>query len=242
MTPDSPSGSRRLLAIAGLAIAVALLVPGLIKPVITIRGVLQPDGIAALAPKLLEQGLTDESIAQLKPMINPMMAALIEATPGGLRGAIISRLGPQIAAGLKKGGNIEIYYQTRSILGSVRHLYEVGSVTAATLILLFSVIVPFGKILLVLWAAARRDQLGRERTLHFVEMIAKWSMADVFAVALFIAYLAAQATQSAPGDANASVLAFTATFGPGFYWFAGYCIFSLGLQQLTTRWILASPR
>lgn len=240
MTPDAHPSSRRWLAVVGLIVAVALLLPGLIKPVITIRGVLQPDGVAALAPKLLEQGISDDALTQLRPMINPMVMALIDASPGGLRGMIVSRLGPQIAAGLKKGGNIEIYQQTRSILGSVRHLYEVGSVTAATLILLFSVIVPFGKVLLVLWATARRDQLGRERTLHFVEIIAKWSMADVFAVALFIAFLAAQATQSAPGDASASVLAFTATFGPGFYWFAAYCVFSLGLQQLTARWILAS--
>ena len=238
----APSAPRRWLAIAGLVIAVGLLVPGLIRPVITIRGVLQPDGIAALAPTLLEKGISDESLAQLKPMINPVMLAFIEAAPGGLRGALVNRLGPEIAAGLKKGGNIEVYYQTRSILGSVKHLYEVGSNTAATLILLFSVIVPFGKILLVLWATTRRDQIGRERTLHFVEIIAKWSMADVFAVALFIAYLAAQATQSAPGTAGAAILAFTATFGPGFYWFAAYCVFSLALQQLTTRWILSSSR
>jgi paraquat-inducible protein A len=237
MLPE-PSRPRRLLAIAGLFVAVGLLVPGLILPVITIRGVLQPDGVAELAPKLIEQGISDESLAQLKPMINPMMLALIEASPGGLRGALVGRLGPQIAEGLRKGGNIEIYQQTRSILGSVRHLYEVGSATAATLILLFSVIVPFAKILLVLWAASRTDAIGRERTLHFVEIIAKWSMADVFAVALFIAYLAAQATQSAPGTANASVLAFTATFGAGFYWFAAYCVFSLALQQATARWIL----
>jgi hypothetical protein len=237
---DTPSRPRRALAIAGLVVAVALLVPGLIMPVITIRGVLQPDGMAELAPKLLEQGISDESLAALKPMINPMMLALIEASPGGLRGALVNRLGPQIAAGLKKGGGIEVYQQTRSILGSVRHLYEVGSRTAATLILIFSVLVPFVKVLLVLWAAARRDALGRERTLHVVEIIAKWSMADVFAVALFIAYLAAQATQTVGGGPGASIIAFTATFGPGFYWFAAYCVFSLGLQQVTARWILAT--
>jgi len=227
-----------MLAIAGLVVALGLLIPGLILPVITIRGVLQPDGVAELAPKLIDQGITDESLAQLKPMINPMMLALIEAAPGGLRGALIGRLGPQIAEGLKKGGNIEVYAQTRSILGSVKHLYQVGSHTAATLILLFSVIVPFGKILLVLWATVRSDAIKRERTLHLVEIIAKWSMADVFAVALIIAFLAAQATQSAPGTANAAILAFTATFGAGFYWFAAYCLFSLGMQQITSRWIL----
>jgi hypothetical protein len=235
-----PSRSRRLLAVLGLVVAVGFLVPGLILPVITITGVLQPDGVGELAPKLLEQGVSDEALQQLRPMINPMALAFIDASPGGLKGAIVGRLGPQIAAGLKKGGNIEIYQQTRSILGSVRHLYDVGSPTPATLILLFSVIVPFAKVLMVLWATMRSDAIGRERTMHFVEIIAKWSMADVFAVALFIAFLAAQATQSAPGTANAAVLAFTAHFGPGFYWFAAYCVFSLASQQLTAR--VLAPR
>ena len=63
-------------------------------------------------------------------------------------------------------------------------------------------------------------------------------MADVFVVALFIAYLAAQASQTPPGDRNVSppLLAFTAKFGPGLYWFAGYCLFSLATQQMTARW------
>ena len=62
-------------------------------------------------------------------------------------------------------------------------------------------------------------------------------MADVFVVALFIAYLAAQASQTAANDPNAgpALVAFTADFGPGFYWFAAYCLFSLATQQLTAR-------
>jgi uncharacterized paraquat-inducible protein A len=239
MTAMTPSSPRRVLALAGLAIAILLLVPGLILPVITIRGVLQPAGVADLAPKLLNQGISDQSIAALKPLINPMVLPLLEASPGGLKGALVTRLGAQLAAELKKGADIEVYQQTRSILGSVRHLYRVGSFTAATLILLFSVLVPFVKGALVMWAVVHRDALRRERTLRVVEIIAKWSMADVFAVALFIAYLAAQASQTAGSSATAAV-AFTATFGPGFYWFAAYCVFSLGVQQATTRWIMAA--
>jgi uncharacterized paraquat-inducible protein A len=159
--------------------------------------------------------------------------------PGGLRGALVSRLGTQISAELKGGSEIEVYQQTRSILGSVRHLYSVGSVAAATLILLFSVLVPFIKALLVMWAVYHGDEGRRLRTLRFVEIIAKWSMADVFAVALIIAFLAAQATQASGGSA-AALVTFTATFGPGFYWFAAYCLFSLFVQQLTTRWIMAA--
>jgi hypothetical protein len=123
----------------------------------------------------------------------------------------------------------------------VRHLYRVGSATAASLILLFSVVVPFTKALLVLWAVLHKDQVRRRRTLNFVEVIAKWSMADVFAVALFIAYLAARASQTPPGAGFVpQVVTFTATFGPGFYWFAGYCLVSLGVQQATARLMRAS--
>jgi hypothetical protein len=70
-----------------------------------------------------------------------------------------------------------------------------------------------------------------------VEAIAKWSMADVFVVALFIAYLAAQASATPTQGPNAApaLLEFDARFGTGFYWFAAYCLFSLASQQITVR-------
>jgi uncharacterized paraquat-inducible protein A len=104
----------------------------------------------------------------------------------------------------------------------------------ATLILLFSVVVPFVKTALVGWAMFLANEARRQRTLAFVEAIAKWSMADVFVVALFITYLAAMASQSTPA-AGPPLVAFKADFGPGFYWFAAYCVFSLASQQLTAR-------
>lgn len=230
--------SRRWLVLAGLAVTIGILIPGLVLPVIHLRGTLDPEGIAQLAPQFLEQGLSDQTVEALRPMINPAMLPFVEMAPGGLKGALVSQLGPQIGRALAAGPEIEVYRQTRSILGSVRQLYRVGSATAATLILLFSVIVPFTKSLMVLWAIYRPDPASRQRTLRFVEIIAKWSMADVFAVALFIAYLAAAASQSAPGSAF-QVVSFSATFGPGFYWFAAYCLTSLAHQQATARWIMA---
>jgi Paraquat-inducible protein A len=233
------SANSRLLALLGLAMSIGLLVPGLIQPVITVRGVLQPAGMADLAPRILNDGISDQAMAAMKPLINPAILPLLEMSPGGLRAALVKRLGDQLSSELRNGKEIEVYQQTRSILGSVRHLYKVGAMTAATLILLFSVIVPFGKALLVSWAVLQRDDLRRRGTLHFVEMIAKWSMADVFAVALFITYLAAQATQATPGSTAASAVAFTASFGTGFYWFAAYCVVSLATQQVTFRYLMA---
>jgi hypothetical protein len=234
--PVSPQS--RGFALAGLAMTIAVLVPGLILPVITVRGVLQPAGMAELAPRILNDGISEQSIATIKPLINPAILPLLEMSPGGLRTALVKRLGDQLSVELRNGNEIEVYQQTRSILGSVQHLYSVGSVTAATLILLFSVIVPFGKASLVSWALLQGNDARRRGTLHLVEMIAKWSMADVFAVALFITYLAAQATQAAPGATSASVVAFTASFGPGFYWFAAYCVVSLATQQVTFRYLM----
>jgi hypothetical protein len=221
-----------------LVVSLGLLIPGLLAPVLTIRGVLTRDGIAAVAPEMLRQGLSDETMAVLKSVMNPAIVGFVEGTGGDLRKTILDKLTPQITAALQKNvSEVEVYEQTRSILGSVRRLYEVGSPVPATLILLFSVIVPFGKIALVSWAAFVAGERQRLRTLAFVEAIAKWSMADVFVVALFIAYLAAQASAAPTQGPNTAppLIAFSAHFGAGFYWFAAYCLFSLASQQITAR-------
>ena len=234
---------RRRLALAGLAVSIAVLLPGLLAPVITVRGLLDRRGVATLAPRLLEQGLTDEAVASIRLLINPQLLPMLDAFPGGLRGALTSQLGSMVGQQLATGPPIEAYHQTRSILGSVRYLYRVGSPTAATLILLLSVVVPFPKGSIVAWAVFRGDGTRRARWLHFVELIAKWSMADVFAMALIIAYLAARASQAPPGPGFApQLVSFTATFGPGFYWFAAYCLISLATQQATARWIMGGDR
>ena len=229
--------AARTLVLSLLAVSLLLLVPGLFAPVLSIRGVLTREGVAQVAPMMLERGLTDETMTVLKSMMNPTIIGFLDATGGDLRKIIIEKLSPQLTAALQQSvAEVEVYEQTRSIIGSVQRLYEVGSPVPATLILLFSVIVPLGKAALVAWAVFLRQAVARRRVLGFVEAIAKWSMADVFVVAILIAYLAARAS-TAPTGAGAAppLIAFTATFGAGFYWFAAYCLFSLASQQFTAR-------
>jgi hypothetical protein len=230
--------ARRLVVLILLVCSMGLLLPGLFLPVLTIRGVLTRDGISQVAPLMLERGLNDDTLAALKAMMNPSILGFLQATGGDIRKIVIDKLGPQISAALQKNvGEVEVYEQTRSIIGAVRRLYEVGSPIPATLILLFSVIVPVSKAAMVAWAVTLTGEAARRRTLRFVETIAKWSMADVFVVAVFIAYLAAQASASPTQgpDAAPALIAFTAHFGPGFYWFTAYCLFSLASQQITVR-------
>ena len=225
---------KRLPVLVMLVVSMGLLIPGIFLPVLTIRGVLTTDGIAKAAPMLLERGLSDETIAALQAMMNPTVLGLIQLTGGDLRTTIVERLGPQLTAALQKNGaEIEVYSETRSIVSAVRRLYEVGSWIPATLILLFSVVVPIGKAVLVGAAMFVGDPAARGRILRFVVAIAKWSMADVFVVAVLIAYLAVQA--STTGGSIPGLVAFKASFDPGFYWFAAYCIFSLASQQRTAK-------
>jgi uncharacterized paraquat-inducible protein A len=231
------SATHRLTVVVLLVASIALLLPGLFLPVLTIRGVLTREGIAGMTPRILENGLDEATVKTITSMMNPTVLAMAQALGGDVRKMIIERLSPQITAALQSHmTEVEVYQQTRSIVGSVRHLYEVGSPVPATLILVFSVIVPVTKATLVAWASFLASRERRHRTLRFVVAIAKWSMADVFVVALFIAYLAAQATQVPPGDPGAAPLVvFTARLGSGFYWFAAYCLFSLASQQYTAR-------
>jgi uncharacterized paraquat-inducible protein A len=58
-------------------------------------------------------------------------------------------------------------------------------------------------------------------------MISKWSMADVFVVAIIVAYLAANATQQ-----TETLFSLNAQFMPGFFYFLSYCILSIASAQL----------
>jgi len=113
------------------------------------------------------------------------------------------------------GTTREIFRQTQSIVEAVRSLNESGNTFVAGLILLFSILVPItkaGLLAVMLWHPRLE---ARGRVYRFVRSISKWSMADVFAVGVFIAYLAAKGTDNL--DAAAGV---------GFYCFAGYCLVS----------------
>ena len=121
-----------------------------------------------------------------------------------------------IRATMEIFGNVrELSNETRSVLGAVQTLHESGNNFVAGLILLFSVLVPITKAVLLVPMLAWRNQLRGYRLYTFVRAISKWSMADVFAVGMLIALLAAK------GTANLEAVA-----GRGFYFFAAYCLVS----------------
>jgi paraquat-inducible protein A len=108
-----------------------------------------------------------------------------------------------------------LYEETQSILRAIQRLYDSKNYFVAGLVLLFSVIVPVikaGLLAVILWI---KNPVAKHRLYLLVRSISKWAMADVFAVGIFIAFMAGNAIDN-----------LDAKLHPGFYWFIGYCLVS----------------
>ena len=94
-------------------------------------------------------------------------------------------------------------------------LYDSKNYFVAGLIVFFSIVVPFLKALLlgvILWV---KDARTKYRLYLFVRSASKWAMADVFAVGVFIAFMAGNALDN-----------LDAKLHPGYYFFIAYCLVS----------------
>lgn len=121
-------------------------------------------------------------------------------------------------------GNVVLQFETKSILGTVRDLYVGGSRFVATLLALFSIAVPVAKLLLSLLSLVAPGDRLRSACLGFVRAMGKWSMTDVFVVAVLLAFLASA------GNALTD-----ARLGPGLYFFAAYGLLSIVGGMLLAR-------
>jgi len=152
--------------------------------------------------------------------------------------AITTRVDAQI---IPEPVEVMVYEQTRSILGAVRELWLSGDHLVSFLILFFSIIVPVMKTSGLLASRYASREGVRIRLVWLVDRIGKWSMADVFVVALFLAFLATR-DQAQANSFTVPILfqeidvgmatRLTSELGPGFYYFLAYCLFSILWTQL----------
>ena len=136
---------------------------------------------------------------------------------------------------------VTVYEQTRSILGTVRELWRSDDHLVSFLILLFSIIVPVTKGSMLLASIYVTKQAVKTWLVRLVDLICKWSMADVFVVAVFLAFLATR-DQAQANTFSVPVLLqqvevgmqthLTSTLGPAFYYFLAYCLFSVLWTQV----------
>jgi len=116
-------------------------------------------------------------------------------------------------------GDLYFYYQSKSVLELISLLFEFKNYIVAISILLFSVAIPFAKLSVSVMALLYKD-LIRNRVVYFIiHKIGKWSMADVFVAACFLAYLSFNNMSTGIQTQSRSL--------PGLYFFFAYVILSL---------------
>ena len=108
-----------------------------------------------------------------------------------------------------------LYEETQSILRAARRLYDSKNYFVAGLVIFFSLVVPAIKVALLGVILMAKSPTTRYRVYLFTRSISKWAMADVFAVGVFIAFLAANALDN-----------LDAKIHTGYYYFVMYCIVS----------------
>jgi len=113
-------------------------------------------------------------------------------------------------------GDIVLSFESKGVVGSILKLFDSGDVVVALVILLFSVIVPVLKVFSLLFISLFMESDFAHKIVKFFKMIGKWSMVDVFVVAVFLVYLTAN-----KGDVS------RAQVEVGLYFFLAYVIVSM---------------
>ncbi len=122
-------------------------------------------------------------------------------------------------------GAIVLEHDSKSVLSTIVALLRAHQWFVAAIVAICSVAIPTVKLLLAAVLLQSRAGRGKARARTWVRHIGKWSMADVFVVAVLIAFFA-----GGQGDG------LTAKVGIGLYFFATYCLLSLLCGHIITEW------
>ncbi|WP_282130243.1 paraquat-inducible protein A [Pseudoalteromonas aliena] len=193
---------RNWLSVLSIIIAISLLLPGITKPVLTIEGNIDKSKLAQAGIEMLaEEG--DSRTRSMLMMFSNML-------------------------GLDKlEGEISAYNKTQSILGTVKELASNNNLFVAALVGLFSIVIPSLKLLLQLLYCCLPLNGFKQKLGLVICALSKWSMVDVFVIALIVTYLAGNAHGK-----SGELLVMNAQFGEGFWYFSAYCIFAIIASNL----------
>jgi hypothetical protein len=139
-----------------------------------------------------------------------------------------------------------IYFQSKSIVDVVQVLVDTGqwdSIGVGILILIFSIVFPFAKLVGSKLYMSTNAKLNSNKLVRFFALKSgKWSMADVYVVAIFMAYIGfkgildSQLSQlNFQTNSLASISTNETTLQPGFLLFVCYVIWGLILSLIMEK-------
>lgn len=120
------------------------------------------------------------SLAETRPRLSPWINALLAAA------TVLFLVG--IFAPLVTFKKLVIFKNTVSMVSALQVLFEEGQIILFLLIFAFSICLPIGKLIMLfrVWHGRNADPHARKRHLLRMEAYGKWSMLDVFVVALLV--------------------------------------------------------
>jgi hypothetical protein len=113
-------------------------------------------------------------------------------------------------------GNTIFQYESKSIVSALMKMFEKQQYAIAGIILLFTIITPIIKTLLLIVINLQQKLHLSQKKIQFLSAIGKWSMLDVFVVAIVVTYFSMKSTGKT--DANLQI---------GVYYFSIYVILSM---------------
>ena len=93
-------------------------------------------------------------------------------------------------------GDVVLSYESKTIVGTIEHLYNSQNYPVAITILLFSIVVPLIKSITMIVIIILKELHIVKKLLNFFKYLGKWSMVDVFVVSLLLVYLSAGSSQN----------------------------------------------
>lgn len=168
--------------------------------------------IVFLVPGLTKPLMTIEAKIDKKEMIH-IGAGLLVAP--GKSGGFIQGMVESLVKDMGIDGELTVFTSTRSLLATMRELLSNGHLLVGVLIGLFGLVIPLIKITLVTWAFLTKSIERQRKLLGVSGVLGKWSMSDVFLMAILVTFLAINANEYAD-----EALKMHAQLHEGFYYFA----------------------
>jgi hypothetical protein len=195
---------KKYLPAALFVLSIIFLIPGITQPLLTIKATVDKQEMVNLATDAILP--PDKGNSLFHSMLQPVLQ------------------------NLKVEGTVEVFESTRSLLETMSELISHGHAVVGLLIGIFGVIIPLIKIILTLTASFLNSQEDKDRLLNISGLLSKWSMSDVFVMAIIVAFMAINANEQA-----INTVQMNAQLGPGFYYFAAYCLLAIIAGQLLAR-------
>ena len=186
-------------------LSIAVLIPGITLPLMTIKATVNKQEMLELASTVLVPA-NDQGSSFIQNMLQ----------------SVIQQLSVE--------GSVQVFESTRSLLETMSELISHEHIIVGLLIGLFGVVIPTVKIILTLLSLAINSQEDKQRLLRMSGLLSKWSMSDVFVMAILVAFLPVNANEQ-----TLSAVQLNAELQIGFYFFSAYCLLAIAAGQLFER-------